>query len=61
MGIMPNLNLALSSNNNLDGCTLADNLIKSHQLDLFSSGFISAEAVDNEQEHLAAIRYSTPY
>ena len=61
MGIMPNLNLALSSNNALDGFMLADNLIKSHQLDLVSSGFISAEAVDNDQEHLAAIRYSTPH
>ena len=40
--------------NTLDGSTLSDNLITSHQVDYMSSVLISAEAVENNQEHLAA-------
>ena len=42
--------------NTLDGSTLGDNLIKSHQVDYpMSSASIPAEAVENDQEHLGAI------
>ena len=41
--------------NTLDGSTLGDNLIASHQVDYISSAFIPAEAVENNQEHLVAI------
>ena len=40
----------------LDGSTLGDNLITSHQVDYMSSVLIPAEAVENDQEHLVAIR-----
>ena len=36
----------------LDGSKLGDNLITSHQLDYMSSGLISVETVENNQEHL---------
>ena len=42
--------------NTTDGSTLGDNQITSHQLDYVSSVLIPAEAVENDQEHLAAIR-----
>ena len=35
----------------LDGSKLGDNLITSHQLDYMSSGLISVETVENNQEH----------
>ena len=38
--------------NTLDGSKLGDNLITSHELDCMSSGLISVEAVENNQEHL---------
>ena len=38
--------------NTLDGSKLGDNLITSHELDYMSSGLISVEAVENNQEHL---------
>ena len=38
--------------NTLDGSTLGDNLISSHQVDYMSSALIPAEAVENNQEHL---------
>ena len=69
---MPNVNFALSSNNKdqlrelyndlikkLNGSKLADNLIMSQQVDYLSSALIPAEAAENNQEHLVAIRYST--
>ena len=40
--------------NSLDGSTLGDNLIMSHQVDYMSTGFIAAEAAQNNQEHLVA-------
>ena len=48
----------ISAINALDGSTLAGKLIKSYQVDYLSSALILAEADDNDQEHLAAIRYS---
>ena len=42
--------------NAVDGSALGDNLITSHQTDYISSGIIPAEAVENDQEHLVAIR-----
>ena len=42
--------------NTADGSTLGDNQITSHQVDYMSSGLIPAEAVENDQEHLEAIR-----
>ena len=42
--------------NAVDGSVLGDNLITSHQADYISSGIIPAEAVENDQEHLVAIR-----
>ena len=38
--------------NTLDGSTLRDNLITSHQVDYMSTELIPAEAVENNQEHL---------
>ena len=41
--------------NTLDGSTLGNNLITSHQVDYMSSALIpAAEAVENNQEHLVA-------
>ena len=40
----------------LDGSTLGDNLITSHQVDYLSSALIPAEDVENDQQHLVAIR-----
>ena len=40
--------------NTLDGSTLGDNLIISHQVDYMFSVLIPAEAVQNNQEHLVA-------
>ena len=37
----------------VDGSTLGDDLIMSHELDYMSSALIPAEAVENEQEHRA--------
>ena len=34
---------------------LADNFIKSHQMNFLSSALIPVEAVDNDQEFLAAV------
>ena len=42
--------------NTLDGSTLGDSLITSHQVDYMPSVLIPAEAVENDQEHLVAIR-----
>ena len=36
----------------VDGSTLGDNLITSHQVDCMSSALIPAEAVENDQEHI---------
>ena len=36
----------------VDGSTLGDNLITSHQVDYMSSVLIPAEAVENDQEHI---------
>ena len=43
--------------NFLDGSTLADNLIKNCKIDYLSSVSISVEATENDQEHLATVRY----
>ena len=43
--------------NTADGSTLKDNLITSHSVDYISSAIIPAEAVENDREHLVAIRY----
>ena len=40
--------------NSLDGWMLGDSLIISHQVDYMPSALISAEAVENNQEHLVA-------
>ena len=42
--------------NTVDGFTLGDNLITSHQVDYMSSALSLTEAVENDQEHLVAIR-----
>ena len=42
----------ITSINTLDGSTLGDNLITSHQVDYMSTELIPAEAVENNQEHL---------
>ena len=42
--------------NILDGSTLGDNLITSHQLDYMSSALIPAEAVENDEKYLTVIR-----
>ena len=36
--------------NTVDGFTLVDNSVTSHQVDCMSSALISAEAVENDQE-----------
>ena len=46
----------ISDINTLDGSTLGDSLITSHQVDYMPSVLIPAEAVENDQEHLVAIR-----
>ena len=38
----------------VDGSALGDNLITSHQVDYMSSALISAEAVENDQEHITS-------
>ena len=38
----------------VDGSTLGVNLIMSHQVDCMSSTLISAEAVENDQEHITS-------
>ena len=38
----------------VDGSTLGDNLITSHQVDCMSSALIPAEAVENDQEHITS-------
>ena len=40
----------------LDGSTLGDNPIMSHQLDYESLVLIPAEAAENDQKHLVVIR-----
>ena len=40
--------------NTFDGSTLVDNLITRHQVNYMSSALIPAEAVENDQERLAA-------
>ena len=40
--------------NTLDGSTLGDNLITSHQVECLSSVLIPAEAVENNQEYFVA-------
>ena len=37
---------------NVDGSTLRDNLITSHEVDCMSSALIPTEAVANDQEHI---------
>ena len=44
--------------NILDGSTVGDNLITSHQVDYMSLALIPAEAVENEQEHLCLRNHS---
>ena len=43
-----------STVNTVDGSTLGDNLITSHQVDYMSSVLIPAEAVENDQEHITS-------
>ena len=38
----------------VDGSTLGDNPITSHQVDCISSALIPAEAVENYQEHITS-------
>ena len=38
----------------VDGSTLGDNLITSHQVDYMSSALISVEAVENDQKHITS-------
>ena len=38
--------------NTLDGSTLGNDLITSHQVDYMSTALIPAEAVENDQDHL---------
>ena len=38
----------------VDGSTLEDNLITSHQVDCMSSAIYRAEAVENDQEHITS-------
>ena len=68
---MSNVNFALSSNskdhlghlnkklitaiNTLDGSTLGDDLITSHQVDNMSAALILPEAVENNQDYLILI------
>ena len=44
----------ITTTNSLDGWMLGDNLIISHQVDYMPSALISAEAVENNQEHRVA-------
>ena len=44
----------INSINFLDGSSLTDNLIKNYKVDLLP---ITAEVIDNDQEHLATTRY----
>ena len=39
----------------VDGSTLGDNLITSHQVDYMSSVLIPVEAVENDQAHISYI------
>ena len=41
--------------NTLDGSTLGDNLITSHQVDYMSSVLIPAKTVENDQQHISYI------
>ena len=38
----------------VDGSTLEDNLITSHQVDCMSSALIPEEVVENDQEHITS-------
>ena len=38
----------------VDGSSLGDHLITSHQVDCMSSALTSAEAVENNQEHITS-------
>ena len=42
----------ITAMNALDGSTLRDNLITSHQVDYMSTELIPAEAVENNQDHV---------
>ena len=42
--------------NTVDGSALGDNLITIYQKDYLSSALIPADAFENDQEHLVAIR-----
>ena len=42
--------------NTLDGSTLGDNLITVHQVDYIFSALIPTKAVENNREHIVAIR-----
>ena len=44
----------LGSNDTVDGSTLGDNLITSHQVNCMSSALIPTEAVQNYQEHVTS-------
>ena len=39
----------------VDGSTLGDNLITSHQVDYMSSVLIPAKTVENDQQHISYI------
>ena len=47
----------ISAIDTVDGSTLGDNLITSHQVDCMSSALIPAEAVKNDQEHITSFSY----
>ena len=40
----------------VDGSSLGDHLITSHQVDCMSSALTPAEAVENNQEHITSCR-----
>ena len=44
----------IAANDIVDGSTLGDNLITSHQVDRMSSAITPAEAVENDQEHITS-------
>ena len=44
----------MGSNDTVDGSTLGDNLITSHQVNCMSSALIPTEAVQNYQEHVTS-------
>ena len=48
------LNQKITAINTLDGSTLGDNLITSHQVDYMSSALIPAEVVENNQGYFVA-------